>query len=132
MRRLFLIFATVFFLTSPALAATSGAYAASEAATADVCARRCADDGLCMMWVYRAPNMCLLRASVVSNLEAVAAGVSPRAPQFARATNVVVVAPVASAAALPPSPPPRRPRQTAVLLGAPDTDRNGLRSRIGD
>jgi hypothetical protein len=83
-----------------------------------------------MMWVYRASNMCELRASVVSNLEAVAAGVSPRAPQFARATNIVVTAPVA--AAVPPPQPPRRPRQTAVLLGAPDTDRNGLRSRIGN
>lgn len=90
---------------------------------------RCTEDSLCMMWVYRAANVCQLRAGVSTNLEALAAGVSPRAPQFARATNVVVVAPDA---VLPPPPPRRRPHQSAVLLGGPDTDRGGLRARIGD
>jgi len=85
-----------------------------------------------MMWVYRAANLCELRASVSTNLAALAAGVSPRAPQFVRTANIVVVTPTPSAASLPPPAPPRRPHQSAILLGAPDTDRGGLRARIGD
>lgn len=128
MRALFISIAAAFLLAAPAHAA-SGAYESAEAASANTCAQRCAADGLCMMWVYRTANLCELRAGVSQNLEALAAGVSPHAPQYARAMNIVVVAPVA--AAQPPAPPPRRPHHHVALLGAPDTDRNGLRARIG-
>lgn len=134
MRALLFSIVSAFLLSSPAIAATSGAYAASEALSADACARRCADDGLCVMWVYRASTMCELRASLTDNLEALAAGVSPRAPAFARATDIAVImpAPRVAAVAPTPSPPPRRPHHAVALLGAPDTDRTGLRARIGD
>ena len=130
MRTLFISIAAAFLLSAPAHAAISGAYAAAEAANAETCAQRCATDGLCMMWVYRASNLCELRAGVSQNLEALAAGLSPHAPPFARAMNIAVAAPVTAAPA--PPPPPRRPRRDVALLGAPDTDRSGLRARIGD
>ena len=128
MRVLLISMVSALLLVAPARAATSGAYAAAQAADAAACAERCANDGLCMMWVYRSANWCELRAGVAQNLEALAVGVSARAPQFAQAMNIVVVAPAASG---PTPPPPRRPPHDVALLGAPDTDRFGLRARIG-
>jgi len=130
MRALLISIVSALFFAAPAWAASAGAYATSEAANADACARRCADDGLCMMWVYKRPNICELRASVASNLEALAAGVSQRAPQFARTTTVVVAAPQAPAPA--PQPAPRQAPHHVALLGGPEADRSGLRARLGD
>ncbi|MFT3726309.1 MAG: hypothetical protein QM759_00580 [Terricaulis sp.] len=131
MRAFLISIVSAFLLSAPAHAAASGAYAAAQAASPEMCAQRCADDGLCMMWVYHASTTCELRAGVSQNLEALAVGVSPHAPQFVRAMSITT-APIAESAADPtPAPPPRRPRHDVVLLGAPDTDRSGLRSRIG-
>jgi hypothetical protein len=123
MRALLISLAATLLTAAPAWAATAGAYAASEAADADACARRCADDGLCMMWVYSA-HVCELRASVGANLQAEAAGLSPNAPPFARSA--------AWAATPPKSPPPAPPQRAMALLGGPETDRSGLRLRLGD
>ena len=131
MRVLWAFIASSFLLAAPAWAAISGAYDAAQAASADICAHRCADDSLCMMWVYRTGSICELRASVTSNLEAVAAGVSPRAPAFAQSTSLVVATPAPPPA--PAAPPPRRaPHHSVALLGGPETDRSGLRPRLGD
>jgi len=130
MRALVISIASLLLTAGTALAASSGAYAALEAVDAQACAAQCASDGLCMMWVYRASNVCELRASISTHLEALAAGVSASAPQFARASPIVVVSSAPPAHPMPPQ--PRAPHHNLALLGGPSSDRSGLRARLGE
>jgi hypothetical protein len=132
MRAFLILIASTFLLSSPAVAAVSGAYNEAAAVNADACAHRCANDSLCMMWVYRTDNVCELRAGVSSNFEALAAGVSPHAPEFARTMTIVVVTPALTPPPATPQAPPARRHRGALLAGGPTDDHSGLRPRLGD
>lgn len=63
------------------------AYLSSPAADADACARRCAEDGLCIAWTLQSTSACELHANASAPIVTPGAysGLSPRAPAFARA-----------------------------------------------
>ncbi|WP_395645335.1 PAN domain-containing protein [Terricaulis sp.] len=106
------------------------AYMSSPAADSDACARRCADDGLCMAWTFQANRACDLHANVAAPVQAAGAysGLSQRAPAFAQAlalappavnlseTKADVVA--ADTFAAPPQ--VEEAPEVAGLLGGPD------------
>lgn len=71
-------------------ARSGAAYLSSPAADADACARRCAEDGLCIAWTFQSTSACELHANASAPIVAPGAysGLSPRAPAFARALTL--------------------------------------------
>jgi hypothetical protein len=114
-----------------------GVYASLTVANAEVCARACADDGICMAWRLQQENRCQLSAVVPSqaDLEALASGYASRAP-----TNLQPPTPVLHAApdiepqtaTAPEAPAPGAALQASrqddgVLLGGPEEGELRLR-----
>lgn len=132
--RVLVALAAALALTLPGARAQSpGAYAAAAAPDARACARRCADDALCISWLYRANSACELRAIGLGSTEGVqASGLSARAPAFLR-TAAPPPAEAASREAAAPAPVPLALLDDDVaagLLGGPDDGRSGIRPRL--
>jgi hypothetical protein len=112
---------------------TPGAYASLVAADASACARACNDDGICMAWSFHRENQCELTAVVPaqSDAQAVAAGLSSRAPSFLQPGTPILHAEavIAPAAAIEAPEPAERSEADELLLGGPVDDdlRLGLR-----
>lgn len=140
--RALLVFSVVVFLSISAASlraeAAGGAYETLAAVDAAACARRCADDSLCVSWAYRTDGACELRATGAAHAGAdVAAGFSPRAPAFLRAaTPAPSGATVERAASQEPTAdgplPIAEDALTAELLGGPDEQQSGIRPRLGN
>lgn len=106
------------------------AYMSTPAADSEACARRCAEDGLCMAWTFQTSNACELHANVSAPVEAAGAysGLSVRAPAFARtmtigkpttAVNTPETTVTPTAETLAEAPLEEAP-EVAGLLGGPD------------
>jgi hypothetical protein len=135
-------------LSAPASAVdparSAGAYSVVAARDVDACARACANDGLCMVWSFRAGNSCELMATVPASPPAGVYGVSPRAPasirqltpvetpQTAKAADTPRALPATDVAETPPHVEPEAPlpeEDTLALLGGPENET--LRPRLG-
>jgi hypothetical protein len=121
---------------------SAGAYNVIEARDANACARACANDGLCMVWVHRATGACELMAVVPASAPDGAYGMAARAPSSMRLRTpveiqqVAMIADTARAPALAETPPQIAPEtllpeteDTLALLGGPDEET--LRPRHG-
>lgn len=139
MRALIVIAAALALALPAARAQQAGAYETLTAADAATCARRCAGDGLCMSWLFRADGACELRAiGLPSGAEREASGYASRAPSFLR-TSAATEAPAPPAAIVEADEPPAPPADplpvmdddlSAGLLGGPDDARSGIRPRL--
>lgn len=130
-----------------ASAHAAGAYAAREAHDAAVCARLCADDGLCLAWTFTEQNMCELRATAPAAPLAGLSGFSSRAPASLRQPSANQTAtpaqPATRRAAIAEDPPIiEAPPVTEAaldltessesgLLGGPASGTASLRPRLG-
>lgn len=113
---------------------SAGAFAVFEVSDPDACARRCAEDSLCIAWTFRSSGACELTAIVPAAVAEPGAvsGLSARAPAFAR-----------SAPAPAPADHPTQEAEEVVtaavdeddasaqLLGAADDASVDLRLRFG-
>lgn len=116
-------------------------YASLRTENAEACARRCADDGICMAWSYRIDRSCDLKAVAPAPVraEGVISGLSPRAPDFAQRIafeplppRSAAQAPTVGASAAPRVPAPAAEMDVAAaLLGGPEAEPAYLRPRLG-
>ena len=108
-------------------ARASGAYASAAAADAAACARRCADDGLCVAWSYLSSGACELRANAPATPIGVAQGLSTRAPASLR--EIALVQPTARANVNEDEQTPATEADDVAqeLLGGLEEDTTGLR-----
>lgn len=112
----------------------AGAYSIVAAASAEDCARVCADDGICMAWTFRADDICALSATAPQTVDGVLSGFAARAPAFLRARTAVQQTVVS--APIPDTPVVKEPPTSAameedpalMLLGGPEDD--ALRPRL--
>lgn len=134
--RVLMVLVAALALASPAARAQSaGAYETLSAADAAACAHRCAGDGLCMSWLYRADGACELRAIGLPSDAPSASGYSSRAPSFlrARADAPMIRRPLEAIEDAEPTAEPlpvMDDEMTASLLGGPDETRSGIRPRL--
>ncbi len=119
-------------------APTGGVYASLTVANASACARACEDDGICMTWTQRANGACDLSAIVSGTppSDAVATGLSSRAPVFAQLQAPMLLPPRIVEANGHPEPPAAEPESDVaeaeaapMLLGGPNE--GDLRLRLG-